>query len=175
MEKLIYGIVTGILFGFFLQKAEMLRYEKHVGAMLFKDLTLFKFMLSAVIIGMVGIYILKDAGLVKLSVKGTVLGGNITGGIILGMGWGLLGYCPGTIGGALGEGRWDAGFGIAGMLVGGALYAEFFPFFKSNLLTMGSYGKITLPSILGVNHWFIIPVLIILIILFFRFIEKKNL
>ncbi len=175
MENLIYGITTGILFGFFLQKAEMLRYEKHVGAMLFRDMTLIKFMLSAVMVGMIGIYILSDAGLVKLSVKATVLGGNIAGGIILGIGWGLLGYCPGTIGGALGEGRWDAAWGILGMLAGGALYAEVYPFFKDTVLKWGSYGKLTLPGMFGISHWILIPVIIIIFLLLFRIIEKKNL
>ncbi len=174
MEKLIYGFVTGILFGFFLQKAEMLRYEKHLGAMLFKDFTLFKFMLSAVVVGMIGVYFLNDMGLVKLSVKATVLGGNIAGGIILGIGWGLLGYCPGTIGGALGEGRWDAVWGILGMLTGGALYAETYPFFKSTLLTWGKFGKVTLPSVLGINHWILIALLMAGILLLFRTFEKKN-
>ncbi len=174
MEKLIYGFVTGILFGFFLQKAEMLRYEKHLGAMLFKDFTLFKFMLSAVVVGMIGVYFLNDMGLVKLSVKATVLGGNIAGGIILGIGWGLLGYCPGTIGGALGEGRWDAVWGILGMLTGGALYAETYPFFKSTLLTWGKFGKVTLPSVLGINHWILIALLTAGILLLFRTFEKKN-
>ncbi len=174
MEKLIYGLVTGILFGFFLQKSEMLRYEKHIGAMLLKDFTLFKFMLSAVMVGMVGVYLLKDMGMVNLSVKSTVLGGNIIGGVILGMGWGLLGYCPGTIGGALGEGRWDAAWGMLGMITGGALYAETFPFFKSTLLTWGKFGKVTLPSVLGVNHWILIPLLIVGILMLFKFFEKKN-
>jgi len=68
-------------------------------------------------VGMVGIYLLHDLGLAKLSIKATILGPVILGALVFGLGWGLLGYCPGTSMGALGEGRWDALWGILGMIV----------------------------------------------------------
>ena len=172
---LIYGLITGILFGFLLQKGRVLRYDKQMAALRFLDMTIVKFMLSAIIVGMVGIYMLKDLGLAKLSVKTTILGGNIIGGLIFGLGWGLLGYCPGTQAGALGEGRWDAFWGIIGMLVGGAIFAEVYPALKSTVLTWGNFGKITLPGALGLNHWVIIPVIVIGGLLLFRWFEKRRL
>lgn len=175
MKELIYGLITGILFGFLLQKARVIRYDKQLGALRFMDMTIVKFMLSAILMGMVGIYLLKDLGLVKLSVKSTILGGVIFGGLIFGIGWGLLGYCPGTSAGAVGEGRWDGLWGILGMLTGAALYAEAFPFLKETILTWGDYGKITLPEILGINHWIIILLLIIGGISLFRWFEKMEL
>ena len=54
----ILGLVTGILFGFLLQKGRVLRFEKQIGAMLLKDMTILKFMLSAIIVGMVGVEVL---------------------------------------------------------------------------------------------------------------------
>ena len=175
MKELIYGLITGILFGFLLQKARVIRYDKQLGALRFMDMTIVKFMLSAILMGMVGIYLLKDLGLVKLSVKSTILGGVIFGGLIFGIGWGLLGYCPGTSAGAVGEGRWDGLWGILGMLTGAALYAEAFPFLKKTILTWGDYGKITLPEILGINHWIIILLLIIGGISLFWWFEKMEL
>jgi uncharacterized membrane protein YedE/YeeE len=175
MKILIYGLVTGVLFGFLLQKARVLRYDKQMGALRFLDMTIVKFMLSSILVGMVGVYLLHDLGLVKLSVKGTVLGGNILGGIIFGLGWGMLGYCPGTSAGALGEGRWDALWGILGMLAGAALFAEAYPALKKTVLTWGVFGKITLPRILGVNHWIIIVIFVAGGLMLFRWFEKKGL
>ena len=175
MKMLLYGLVTGILFGFFLQKGRVLRYDKQLGALRLMDMTIVKFMLSTVLVGMVGVYILKDLGLVKLSVKPTNLGANIIGGLIFGAGWGLLGYCPGTSAGALGEGRWDSLWGILGMLVGAAVFAEVYPALKTSILTWGKLGKITLPQVLGVNHWVIVPIFIVGALALFRWFEKKGL
>lgn len=175
MNELIYGIVTGIIFGFLLQKARVIRYEKQLGALRLLDMTIVKFMLSTVLVAMVGVYLLNDLGLAKLSIKSTVLGGNILGGLIFGLGWGLLGYCPGTQLGALGEGRWDALWGILGMLVGAAVFAEAYPLLKATVLTWGDYGKITIPQLLGINHWIVIAVFILGGLCLFRWFEKKNL
>ena len=175
MKILLYGLVTGILFGFLLQKGRVLRYDKQLGALRLMDMTIVKFMLSTVLVGMVGVYILKDLGLVKLSVKPTNLGANIIGGLIFGAGWGLLGYCPGTSAGALGEGRWDSLWGILGMLVGAAVYAEVYPALKASILTWGKLGKITLPQVLGVNHWIIVPIFIVGALVLFGWFEKKGL
>mgnify|MGYP001305267680 CR=1 FL=1 len=175
MTILIYGLVTGILFGFLLQKGRVIRYDKQLGALRLMDMTIVKFMLSHILVAMVGVYLLNDLGLTELLFKPTVLGGVILGGIIFGIGWGFLGYCPGTSVAALGEGRWDALWGILGMLLGGAIYAEVFPLMRETVLTWGNYGYITIPQILGVNHWLIIPILIIGGLALFRWFEKKGL
>ena len=175
MKMILYGLITGILFGFLLQKGRVIRYDKQLGALRLVDMTIVKFMLSTVLVAMVGIYLFKDLGLVKLSVKPTLLGSVILGGLMFGIGWGLLGYCPGTAVGALGEGRFDALWGIAGMLAGAALYAEAYPFLKTTVLTWGNLGKITFPQVLGVNHWIIIPIVVIGGLLLFRWFEKKGL
>jgi len=172
---LLYGLITGIIFGFLLQKARVIRYDKQLGALRLMDMTIVKFMFSTVLVAMVGTYLLKDLGLVKLSIKPTILGGVILGGLIFGIGWGLLGYCPGTSAGALGEGHFDAIWGILGMLAGAALYAEAYPGMKKTVLTWGDLGKITFPQVLGVNHWIIIAIIVIGGLLLFRWFEKKGL
>lgn len=175
MNELIYGVITGIIFGFLLQKGRVIRYDKQIGALLLTDMTIVKFMLTAILVAMVGVYLLVDLGLAKLSLKATILGGNIIGGLIFGFGWAILGYCPGTQMGALGEGRWDALWGIIGMLAGAALFAESYPSLKATVLTWGDFGKITIPQILGVNHWPVIVVMVVLGMLLFRWFEKKGL
>jgi uncharacterized membrane protein YedE/YeeE len=175
MKMLLYGLATGILFGFLLQKARVLRYDKQLGALRLADMTIVKFMLSTVLVAMVGTYLLKDFGLVKLSIKPTLLGAVILGGLIFGIGWGLLGYCPGTSAGALGEGRWDALWGILGMLAGAGLYAEAYPGLKVTVLTWGNQGKITFPQVLGVSHWIVIPLFLFGGLVLFWWFEKKGL
>lgn len=175
MSQLLYGIITGILFGFFLQRGKVLRYDQQIGALRLMDMTILKFMLTAIFVGTVGIYLLYDLGLAKLSIKSTILGATIVGGLLFGIGWGLLGYCPGTSIGAIGEGRWDGVWGVLGMLVGGALYAEAYPLMKNSLLNWGDLGKITLPGVLSINHWFVIIIFILLGVGLFMFFEKKNL
>ena len=175
MNELIYGLITGIIFGFLLQKGRVIRYDKQLGALRLIDMTIVKFMLSSVLVAMIGVYLLKDLGLVKLSVKPTILGGNIIGGLIFGFGWALLGYCPGTSLGAVGEGRWDGIWGILGMLAGAAIFAEFYPALKTSVLTWGVYGKLTIPTMLGINHWIVIIIFSILTFLLFRWFEKKGL
>jgi uncharacterized protein len=175
MNLLLYGLITGIIFGFLLQRGRVIRYDKQLGALLLRDMTIVKFMFSSIIVAMVGIYILRDLGLVELSLKPTIIGGVVVGGLMFGTGWGLLGYCPGTSVGALGEGRWDALWGIAGMLAGAALFAHTYPLMKATVLTWGNLGKITVPEVAGVNHWIIIAFIVAAALASFRFFERKGL
>jgi uncharacterized protein len=175
MNELVYGLITGMLFGFFLQKGRVLRYDKQIGALRLADMTIVKFMLTSVLVAMVGVYLLKDLGVAKLSIKPTVLGGNIIGGLLFGVGWALFGYCPGTAVGALGEGRWDAVWGLLGMLTGAAVFAECYPVLKASVLKWGDFGKVTIPQVLGVNHWIVIIAFILGGMLLFRWFERKGL
>lgn len=173
--ELLYGLLTGIGFGVLLQRAEVIRFDRQIGALLLKDMTIVKFMLTTILVGMVGVYLLVDLGLAKLSLKPLILGGNVLGGLIFGLGWALLGYCPGTAGAALGEGRVDALAGMAGMLLGAAVFAEAYPALKQSVLTWGDYGKLTLPALLGVWHWLVIGAFVAGGVLLLRAIERKGL
>ena len=171
----ILGLVTGILFGFLLQKGRVLRFDKQVGAMLLKDMTILKFMLSAIVVGMVGVALLSGAGVITLSHKPMNVGAILVGGALFGAGWAVMGFCPGTSVGALGEGRWHAIFAIAGMLAGAAIYAELYPVFKSTVLSWADLGKIGLPEVLGVSPWVVIAVFIPVVLALFRWFERKGL
>jgi uncharacterized membrane protein YedE/YeeE len=124
---------------------------------------------------MVGIYFFVDLGIGELSLKPTVLGANIIGGLIFGLGWGMLGYCPGTAVGATGEGRFDAFWGrVLGMLVGAGIFAEAYMLIKETLLKWGDLGKLTIPKAIGVNHWVIIFVLWLISIIVLVGVKKKS-
>ena len=169
------GLITGICFGALLQQGRVLRFEKQVGAMLLKDMTIMKFMMSAILVGMVGIHLAVALGLAQFSPKATQIGANVVGGVLFGLGWAVMGFCPGTSVGAVAEGRWHALFAIAGMLVGAALYAEAYPHLEKNLLVIGGLGKLTLPGVLGMSALALIPILALVFILAFVFFEKKGL
>ncbi len=173
--NLIEGLIIGIIFGFFLQRARVDKYDIQVGAMLLEDMTIFKFMLPAIIVATIGIYTMIDFGLVELDVKPTILGVNIIGGILFGMGWAIFGLCPGTAGGALGEGAVDAIYGIVGMFIGAALFAYLYPYINMHLMDIGDYGQITLPEVLNISHWYVISGFIIVAISTLVFFEKKGL
>lgn len=173
--SLVYGLITGILFGLILQRSGILNYGKQVGALRLIDMTVFKLMLTAIVVGSIGIYLFKDLGVITLSLKATSIGAQVVGGLIFGVGWALLGYCPGISAGALGEGRVDAFWGILGMLFGGAVYAIIYPAMKKYIISIGQFGKISLPQILGINHWIVIIIIGILTILLFVYFEKKGL
>ena len=68
--ELLYGLITGILFGFLMQRGQVLRYDKQIAALRLQDFTIFKFMLSHILVAMIGIYILKlDVNIIILMVK----------------------------------------------------------------------------------------------------------
>ena len=169
------GLITGICFGALLQQGRVLRFEKQVGAMLLKDMTIMKFMMSAILVGMVGVHLAVAIGLAQLSPKATQIGAVIAGGLLFGLGWAVMGFCPGTSVGAVAEGRWHAIFAVFGMLAGAALYAEAYPHLQKEFLALGNLGKITLPGVLGVSAWAVIPLLGLIFILCFLFFEKKGL
>jgi hypothetical protein len=125
--------------------------------LLLKDFTMVKVMLSAVVTGMIGVHLLRMIGLTTLHPKSGSFGSTVIGGLIFGIGFGILGYCPGTLAGAVGQGSLDALFGgIAGMFIGTGLFSALYPKLDTHLLKRGSFGDITVPELFKVNAWVII-------------------
>jgi hypothetical protein len=172
---LLYGFVTGILFGVFMQQASVLRFEKQIGALRFMDMTIVKFMFTAIVVGSIGVHLLMDLGLARFSPRGLSLGAQIIGGALFGIGWGIIGYCPGTSIGALGEGRYHVIWPIAGMLIGGGIFAILYPFVQVYIQPIGSYGRLSVATLLGINHWFVIAAMAVGVFLLFRFFERRGL
>lgn len=148
--KLIWAALFGLAFGFLLQKGGVGKFEILIGQLLFRDWTVIQVMLSAIVVGMLGIWVLKGMGRVDLHIKPTRLVSVILGGLVFGVGFGLLGYCPGTAAAALGQGNWDALFGIAGLIAGSYLYAELSGMISKTVNRWGDEGKILLPDMLKI-------------------------
>jgi len=168
--------LTGIVFGFLLQKGGVTKYDVIIGQLLLTDFTVVKIMLSAVATGMVGVYLLKSVGLARLNVKDGSFGSSVVGGLIFGVGFGLLGYCPGTTAGAVGGGALDALFGgVVGILIGCALFAAMYPKLEKGILQWGYFGEVTLPQLLKVNTWVVVAAVCAAIIALLFGIEKAGL
>jgi hypothetical protein len=147
-----------------------------IGQLLLKDFTVVKIMLSAVVTGMIGVYLLKGLKVTRLHLKSGSFGQNVIGGLIFGIGFGLLGYCPGTVAGAAGQGSLDALFGgILGMLIGAGLFAAMFPKLQKKFLKIGYFGELSLPQLLKVNAWLVIIIVCAAIIALLFTIEKTGL
>ncbi len=170
----ILGLITGIFFGVLLQKAHILRFEKVINALLLKDAAVIKFLLAAVLVGMVGIWIFADLGMISFAHKPMNVGGVLWGGVLFGIGLPFMGFCPGTSGAAVAEGRWHAIFALLGMLLGGGIFAALFPFFQSTVLAWKDFGTIGLPEAFGISAWIIIPVIALVILSAFVWFEKKK-
>jgi len=149
-SQLVNGAVFGLAFGFLLQKGGVGKYPVLMGQLLLQDWTVAKVMLSAIVVGMVGIFTLHRFAQLNLRIKPTRIGANIIGGLIFGAGFALVGYCPGTAAAALGQGNWDALFGIAGLIAGSWSFAELSGWTKRTVETWGDLGKVQLPSLLHV-------------------------
>jgi hypothetical protein len=169
----VLGLFTGIVFGFLLQKGGVTDYDIIIGQLLLIDFTVLKIMLSAVVIGMVGAHLLKEIGLIRLQPKPGTVRSSVIGGLMFGVGFGILGYCPGTIAGALGNGYIDAIPGGIGLIMGSGLFAAKYNQIQN--ISGNGFEKLTIPEQLNVNKWMIIIPLSITLILMLVLIEKSGL
>ncbi len=173
-SKLILGALTGLAFGFLLQRGSVTRFNTIVDQLRLKDFTVLKVMLTAIVIGGIGIYAMRAMGMdVPLHIKGTKVLGVALGGGIFGVGMAILGYCPGTVIAALGDGSRHAWFGVLGMFVGAIAYTQTYPIIKDPILSKGDLGKITIASELGVTPLLVFVPLTIGAFIFFVILEKR--
>jgi uncharacterized membrane protein YedE/YeeE len=151
-STLLLGALAGLVFGFLLQKGGVTSYSVIVNQFRLLDHTVAKVMLTAIVVGGLGIYGMRAVGMdVALHIKGTEVLGNALGGLIFGVGMVVLGYCPGTGVAAIGSGSRHAIFGVLGMLFGAGVYAEFYPWINEHILGVGAIGKVSLSDQLGVS------------------------
>jgi len=170
--QLVLGAAIGFCFGFLLQRGGVTRYDIIMGQLLLYDWTVGKIILTAIVTGMVGIYYLKSQGLAHLHIKAGSVGATVVGGLIFGIGFGILGYCPGTMAGAAGQGSMDALFGgVIGMLIGAGVYARIYPWLAGNILKAGDFGELTVPALVRRDPWQVIKAVAIGVVVFFVILE----
>lgn len=169
--QLFFAFIIGIMFGFLLQKGGATDYEVIVNQLLLRDFTVLKIIFTAVLVGMIGVYLMKSLNMIDLKPKPADLKAIIIGGLIFGVGFALMGYCPGTTAGAIGTGSIHAIFGAVGMFLGAGFFAFIFPKVRESLYDKG-LGNITFPELFGVNYWVVVLVFSVLIIGVLYIIER---
>ena len=165
--QLALGLLSGIIFGFLLQKGGVTNYNVIIGQLLLVNFTVLKVMLSAVLVGMLLIYATKGTGAVSLHCKQGSVGATVIGGLIFGAGFALLGYCPGTAAGAVGTGAVDAVFGMIGLVAGAAIFARAYPVLDRTVLNRGTFKKDTIPELLGIPPWIVVVLVAVMILAIF--------
>lgn len=170
-NQLALGLLFGVIFGFLLQKGGVGKYEVLIGMLLLKDFTVLQVMLSAVVVGMLGIWALQAGGLVTFHRKPTRYGANTLGGILFGIGFGLAAYCPGTSATALGQGNFDALAVMLGMMAGSYIFAEASGWITGTVNRWGERGELTLPELLGIRPAIFVPLFAAVLVLFLAAVD----
>jgi uncharacterized protein len=171
-RMLIFGLVFGVAFGFLLQKGGMAKYPILIGILLLEDFSVAKVMLSAIVVGMVGVLAMNSLGLVPLHVKPTRYAANALGGLVFGIGFAFSGYCPGTGAAALGQGNLDAIGVILGLLTGSYLFALASGPLSRTVDKWGDRGQLVLPDVLPIPRWGVVLALVPSILIALAVLER---
>ncbi len=155
---LIFGaLFSGLVFGFLLQKATVSRFDTILNQLLLRDFTVMKVILTAIVVGSIGIYSLDAMGIIptfhlsKTPVLFTLIGGSV-----FGLGMTLTGYCPGTALAALAEGSKDMVFGILGMFLGSILFNELSSFLLPYMEQKDFAFQKTIGDLLFIPNWVVV-------------------
>ena len=151
-DALLLAPVFGLAFGWLLHRGRVASYDTIVNQFRLRDFTVLKIILTALVVGGVGVLALTDMGLAKWAVRETNLLAALLGGAIFGVGMVLYGYCPGTALSAIGAGSVHALVGAFGMIAGAIAYAFSFDWMKANVLSVWQLGKVTFVDLTGLSH-----------------------
>jgi uncharacterized membrane protein YedE/YeeE len=147
--QIFLAVIIGFLFGFVLQKIGASNPDKIINMLRLKDFHIMKIILFAIGFSSIMLFTLMTLGFIDsshLSIKSSYIG-VIIGGGIMGLGWAISGFCPGTGLVAAGAGRKDALIFILGGMGGTFLYIVSYGFLKNTFLFENLGGKTTLAAI----------------------------
>ncbi|MEQ1773517.1 MAG: YeeE/YedE thiosulfate transporter family protein [Burkholderiales bacterium] len=173
-SALILAVIFGFAFGWLLHRGRVADYNTIVRQFLFKDFTVLKVMLTAIIVGGIGVFILVQLGYAKFHIKPADLLAITLGAGLFGIGMVLYGYCPGTALAAIGAGSVHAFVGAFGMILGGILYALSFDWVSQAILPVWAMGKVQLHQLIGVSAPVVFIGLGLLVIWFFVILERRS-
>ena len=166
------GLAFGVIFGFLLQKGGVADYDVLIGSLRLTDSTVFTVIMTAILVGSLTSALFRYFGVAQAHPKPTNYASNIVGGLLFGVGFGLLGYCPGTGAAALGQGSWDAAYGMIGIIAGSFTYAVAYPVLKK-LNRTGDRGKLTVPTAFHVSTPVYLGVLTVVSLTMLYFLNRN--
>lgn len=126
---MVSGLVCGVLFGFVLENAGFGSPSKLTGQFRLTDWSVFKVMFTAIVLAAVGLWGLRVVGLLapdSLYVPQALVMASAVGGALIGAGFAIGGYCPGTSMVGMSSGRLDALVFVVGLFIGTAAFAGFY-------------------------------------------------
>ncbi len=176
--SLIVAFLVGIGFGFALERGGFGSARKLVSQFYLNDLAVFKVMFTAIVTAMLGVTYLSWAGFLDLSLVylvPTYWVAQVVGGLVLGVGFVVGGYCPGTSLVSTATGKLDGLVFVLGFAAGTLGFALAFPLVKG-LYGAGSLGARTLPQVLGVPYGVLVFAVVVVAVLGFAgatWVEKK--
>ncbi|MDO9580944.1 MAG: YeeE/YedE thiosulfate transporter family protein [Bacteroidales bacterium] len=174
--NLVIAVIIGIGFGFALEQAGFSSSRKLAGMFYGYDTTVIKVFFTAAIVALIGSQLLSFLGLLDLNmvfVNEFYVTSSIVGGVIMGAGFIMGGFCPGTGLSALSIGKIDAMLFFAGGLAGAFLFAETYPLIQK-LSNSGYKGPIQVNEVFGISPGLFIFILIIVAVIMFWLAEKAE-
>ena len=162
--SLVLAFVLGTGFGFFLERAGFGSARKLAAQFYLYDMSVFKVMFTAIVTALLGVTYLGWLGWLDLSLVYLVpthLVPQIVGGLVLGVGFVVGGYCPGTSVASLATGRVDGFVYAFGIGAGTLVYAEVYPAIK-DFVNSNDMGQVTLPEVLHLPWGLIVFVVVVI-------------
>lgn len=176
--NLVIALLIGIGFGFILEQAGFSSTKKLVGLFYGYDFTVLRVFFTAGVTAMVGVLLFQHYGLIDISlvyINPTFLRSALVGGIVMGAGFIVGGFCPGTSVCAASIGKMDAMLFVFGSLIGVFAFAETYPFIK-DFYVADNMGPLKMNDALGISMTlfaFLLTFVAIAAFVFTWFIEKK--
>jgi uncharacterized protein len=168
------GVLFGFAFGFLLERGRLADPNVLINQLRLRDFTIVKVMLTAVIVGGIGVLLLHQGGLANYHIKPANLAGVGLGAALFGIGMAVSGYCPGTSLAAAGTGSVQAVVAILGMVLGAILYALSFDWVEATILGIAALGPVRLPEAMGIPDFVWFAALIVVAFALFLRIERPR-